>query len=325
VFNSAAQGISVDDTKGDVVVQFKADRDEVSTKKLRRKMQKEMRNRLYSHFVKAATLHGGSLVEELNTEDQVEEVKDLSHSLSDDDLVRACGGRTAHKGARHGQTMSAKLARVAEAERVYLEQLQARLKAKETAKQDKIKGANPPVDVDQALGKVDEPSANGSSTSAEISKKKKKKHKNKEVIKEDEASALESSPSEISTEPDLINEKRKKKKKDKDRDFDPSAEDESRKNKQGKSKKKSRDHSLEESTVKEEVLKSTPFPGGSAETNSQEQEEDPVHSSEAKKKKKKRKREHVADAAAPDPLESVPAVVGEPKKKKKRKDKEIKK
>ncbi|NWX10811.1 GPTC4 protein, partial [Caloenas nicobarica] len=44
----------------------------------------------------------------------------VSHRLTDEELMRACGGRTAHKGARHGLTMSAKLARLEEQERAFL-------------------------------------------------------------------------------------------------------------------------------------------------------------------------------------------------------------
>ncbi|NWY07794.1 GPTC4 protein, partial [Nothoprocta ornata] len=40
--------------------------------------------------------------------------------LTDKELIRACGGRTAHKGARHGLTMSAKLARLEQQEREFL-------------------------------------------------------------------------------------------------------------------------------------------------------------------------------------------------------------
>ncbi|XP_067878800.1 G patch domain-containing protein 4 [Heterodontus francisci] len=40
--------------------------------------------------------------------------------LTDEELVRACGGRTGHKGARHGVTMSAKLIRLEEQERQFL-------------------------------------------------------------------------------------------------------------------------------------------------------------------------------------------------------------
>ncbi|XP_010287157.1 PREDICTED: G patch domain-containing protein 4, partial [Phaethon lepturus] len=51
-----------------------------------------------------------------------EEKLDLSSArrLTDEELMRACGGCTAHKGARHGLTMRAKLARLEEQERAFL-------------------------------------------------------------------------------------------------------------------------------------------------------------------------------------------------------------
>merc|ERR1719397_483529 len=50
------------------------------------------------------------------------EDKDLSllRTLTDDELVKACGGRTAHKGGRHGHRMNAKLARIEKAEAEYM-------------------------------------------------------------------------------------------------------------------------------------------------------------------------------------------------------------
>merc|ERR1712141_262103 len=51
------------------------------------------------------------------------EDKDLSllRTLTDDELVKACGGRTAHKGGRHGHRMNAKLARIEKAEAEYMQ------------------------------------------------------------------------------------------------------------------------------------------------------------------------------------------------------------
>uniref|UniRef100_A0A8D2Q9Z7 G patch domain containing 4 n=1 Tax=Zonotrichia albicollis TaxID=44394 RepID=A0A8D2Q9Z7_ZONAL len=57
-----------------------------------------------------------------SSQEEEEEKLDLSsvRRLTDEELVQACGGRTAHKGARHGLTMSAKLARLEEQERAFL-------------------------------------------------------------------------------------------------------------------------------------------------------------------------------------------------------------
>ena len=106
---------------------------------MRRKARKEIRNKLYSNFVKSGTLTGGKMEVEEKDEDGVVEVKDLSKlkELTDDELVAACGGRTAHKGSRHGLKMTAKLDRIAEAEREYhgeIQQENARDQGRKTEK-----------------------------------------------------------------------------------------------------------------------------------------------------------------------------------------------
>ncbi|TNN37589.1 G patch domain-containing protein 4 [Liparis tanakae] len=53
--------------------------------------------------------------------------------LSDADLMRACGGRTAHKGARHGLTMSAKLARLERQEAEFMAKYETKSKTKSVA------------------------------------------------------------------------------------------------------------------------------------------------------------------------------------------------
>ena len=123
MFNKAAKNITVDESEtGEVKVDMNIDKSDLSTKKMRKKMMKKVRNQLYSNFVKSGTLTGGKM-EEVEKEEQMEVVKDLSKikELSDDQLVAACGGLTAHKGGRHGLNMKAKLDRIAEAEREFLE------------------------------------------------------------------------------------------------------------------------------------------------------------------------------------------------------------
>ena len=123
VFNKAAKNITVDeDTSGEVKVEMNLDKSDLSTKKMRKKARKEMRNKLYSNFVRSGTLTGGKMLEE-EAEEEMEVTKDLSKlkELSDDQLVAACAGLTAHKGGRHGLNMKAKLDRIAEAERDFME------------------------------------------------------------------------------------------------------------------------------------------------------------------------------------------------------------
>ena len=67
------------------------------------------------HFVKSETLTEGKVVKLdkeacSNSEDDEERVK--KRQLTDEELFEACGGMTAHKGARHGHKMSAKRSRL---------------------------------------------------------------------------------------------------------------------------------------------------------------------------------------------------------------------
>ena len=124
VFNKAAKNIKIDENEeGDIKVLMNMDKSDLSTKKMRKKMMKQIKSKLYSNFVRAGTMTGGKMEEAADKGEQVVEVdKDLSKikELSDDQLVEACGGLTAHKGGRHGLNMKAKLDRIAEAEREFL-------------------------------------------------------------------------------------------------------------------------------------------------------------------------------------------------------------
>merc|ERR1711936_1508011 len=73
------------------------------------------------NFVSAGTLTGGKMTSE-EPDEEMEMTKDLSKikELSDEQLVAACNGLTAHKGGRHGLNMKAKLDRIAEAEREFM-------------------------------------------------------------------------------------------------------------------------------------------------------------------------------------------------------------
>merc|ERR1719158_2705145 len=128
---------------------------------MRRKAQKEIKNKLYSNFVKSGTLTGGKM-EEVGNGDAVVEVTDLSKmkELTDDELVAACGGRTAHKGSRHGHKMTAKLDRIAEAEREYMEKYNNKIA------EDKSKKKKRALEIEEQEVVLTEPPV-----------KKKKKHK----------------------------------------------------------------------------------------------------------------------------------------------------
>lgn len=87
------------------------------------------RDKVYGTFVKSATLLSGqehavvsALSSDSSSSDEDENKLDLSSTtkLSDVQLMKACGGRTAHKGARHGLSMSAKLARLEQQEAEFM-------------------------------------------------------------------------------------------------------------------------------------------------------------------------------------------------------------
>ncbi|XP_071435689.1 G patch domain-containing protein 4 [Pithys albifrons albifrons] len=125
VFNKAAANIAVEARQDGISVKALSEQGgRISNKKPRK--ASSTRDLLYGRFVKAATLTAcgeESVTLPTSSESSEEEEKlDLSSArrLTDEELVQACGGRTAHKGARHGLTMSAKLARLEEQERAFL-------------------------------------------------------------------------------------------------------------------------------------------------------------------------------------------------------------
>merc|ERR1719193_2364515 len=152
--------------------------------------------------------------------------KDMSRlkELTDDELVAACGGRTAHKGSRHGLKMTAKLDRIAEAEREYMEKYNKKIKETKGKVEEKTTGQSEGNFIDQS---------EESSSSKEKKKKKKKRsledeveeapRKKKKLKKEVETESLSTEPRkkkhkelerssvEVSTE---VSKKKKKRKKE---------------------------------------------------------------------------------------------------------------
>ncbi|KAI8045630.1 G patch domain-containing protein 4 [Drosophila gunungcola] len=84
----------------------------------------------YDNFLQTSLLtqNGGEVVtsERIKVED-IEVTKVTV--LTDEELFKACGGRTAHKGARHGLKLSGKIARLEQQEREMLEKLQCKPKS----------------------------------------------------------------------------------------------------------------------------------------------------------------------------------------------------
>ncbi|XP_059530374.1 G patch domain-containing protein 4 [Myotis daubentonii] len=83
-------------------------------------------NMLYQKFVKTATLTSDGEKPDKDLEscsDDDNQEPQPSKILTDEMLLQACEGRTAHKAARHGITMKAKLARLEAQEQAFLAQL----------------------------------------------------------------------------------------------------------------------------------------------------------------------------------------------------------
>uniref|UniRef100_A0A8D0GBN7 G patch domain-containing protein 4 n=1 Tax=Sphenodon punctatus TaxID=8508 RepID=A0A8D0GBN7_SPHPU len=126
LFNKAAANIAVEAGQDGIQVKkLSEENGEITHKKPRKALG--IKNRLYGRFVKAATLTSAGeepakQASSSESSEDAEEKLDLSSAtkLTDEELIRACGGRTAHKGARHGLNMSAKLARLEEQERAFL-------------------------------------------------------------------------------------------------------------------------------------------------------------------------------------------------------------
>ncbi|KAG1947940.1 G patch domain-containing protein 4 [Pimephales promelas] len=128
VFNKASSSLVVEAAQTGVVVTKSTDSSDglISNKKPRKAQQ--AKSMLYGCFVKSATLLSGEQPEKTSDSDDSSSSEDedqkldlsTTTKLSDADLLKACGGRTAHKGARHGLTMSAKLARLEQQEQEFL-------------------------------------------------------------------------------------------------------------------------------------------------------------------------------------------------------------
>ncbi|EDW39184.1 GL13950 [Drosophila persimilis] len=219
-FNEAANNVEVQvQQNGQVSTNRKQGEEavEISTKGFSaRKLRKAKEQQAvagaatYDNFLQTALLtqNGGEVD---NTERiKVEDIAVTKVSvLTDEELFKACGGRTAHKGARHGLKLSGKLARIEQQEREMLEKLQSRQKSvldeeptKKKKKRDKSEqtqelqeeAEEQPEDV--AAEPVEEPvkykkkkrkTEESIETEAEPpvkSKKKKKKHKHRQEDKE---------------------------------------------------------------------------------------------------------------------------------------------
>ncbi|XP_012673633.2 G patch domain-containing protein 4 [Clupea harengus] len=252
VFNKASSNLSVESGQDGITVKKVNDDEEekgmISNKRpLKAMLSKDM---AYGRFVKSATLLSGeeqpeqrasSSDDSSDSEDDDDDRKlDLSSAahLTDAELLKVCGGRTAHKGARHGLTMNAKLARLEQQEQEFM------------AKYGKKATAVAPCTEPPTL-----PATQSSSNEDGAPKKTKPK---KEKKKRSEAEEIQDSVVVLEI-PDIPDEGRKQKRKKKkssaeqtDTDAgeapleDQQADDAESKKKKKKKKKRSRNQETEE-------------------------------------------------------------------------------
>ncbi|KAG8450019.1 hypothetical protein GDO86_016633 [Hymenochirus boettgeri] len=230
VFNKTASSISIEaDKDGVQVKRLKEESGTITNKKPRKALSNP--NMLYGRFIKSATLLSGgeqSMKEPSSSDssDSDEDEKlDLSSAtkLTDEDLIKVCGGRTAHKGARHGLTMSAKLSRLEEQEREFLDKYG---KKQETNKyKEQTLGALEEAGARKKKSR-DSPKNTESSDSHEARRHKKKKRKKEKLDEKEEGMLGNEEVLDFNTEQEDNSAKKKKKKsKKKEQDLSPPREE----------------------------------------------------------------------------------------------------
>ncbi|KAH8406445.1 hypothetical protein KR215_000919 [Drosophila sulfurigaster] len=200
-FNEASSNVSVQvEENGKVSTGRKAGEEavEISTKGYSARKLKKAKDQqrdaeggaVYENFLKSALLtqEGGEVV---NT-DRIK-VDDITvskvHVMTDEELFKACGGRTAHKGARHGLKLSGKLARVEQQEREMLERLQGKRREPEKEEpvklQDKIREPEPEEPVKVKKKKLKKNKAEVEEIADEATPVKTKKRRQVEAAEEE--------------------------------------------------------------------------------------------------------------------------------------------
>lgn len=117
-YNKAANNIKVDSQIDDVLISVQKENTNDLSEDSNKKQVKFQPSAKYSNFLKTSTLLNGNLITENSNVSKVEDAACITNvSLTDEELFQICGGRTAHKGARHGLTLSGKLNRIEKQEK----------------------------------------------------------------------------------------------------------------------------------------------------------------------------------------------------------------
>nr|XP_002126980.1 G patch domain-containing protein 4-like [Ciona intestinalis] len=180
-YKNATNNIHVQVTENGVKVQSKEESKSMCTYKVATKLRSR-REVLYGRFVKSGTLTGG-VMDGVDSSDTSEDEIVGNNALSDEQLFKVCGGRTAHKGARHGLKLSGKLERLAQQESkdLLVSQVEAPAKKKKKKKKAICKGDSPTLKPRKDNSVSEQPVLKTDSTKK---KKKRKKHREKEAADE---------------------------------------------------------------------------------------------------------------------------------------------
>ncbi|XP_063952420.1 G patch domain-containing protein 4-like [Lytechinus pictus] len=129
VFNQAAKNIHVENTEEGVQVKKGTKSTLISNKRSTHENKKKP-TLLYGAFVKRGTLNpDGAISQDKDSTSSSDESDDENdkppetYEGNDEMLFKACGGRTAHKGARHGLLLSGKLQRIEQQENYHSKQV----------------------------------------------------------------------------------------------------------------------------------------------------------------------------------------------------------
>ncbi|XP_061393861.1 G patch domain-containing protein 4 [Musca vetustissima] len=294
VFNDAANNVDIKQDGESITVDLKNEADgvEITTKGYSVKKLKKAKgeSESYNNFIQSATLTSrGSEIEKGDRPEPSDIEIPTVNVLTDEELFKACGGRTAHKGARHGLKLSGKLARIEQQENELLakmmeaKQNQAGVEENSTDNKKKKK---------QTLEKTNEES---NVELTETSEKKKKKRKQKSD--EDEELECNTVSEEIPSKP-------KKKKKYK------------------QEKETTEDIDVENSNVTEE---DSPIKHKKKKKQKEVEEENPTENvGEHKKKKKDKEAKMVEDSDIVEAPENIEPAVDETVSKKKKNKKKSK-
>lgn len=143
-YDNAAKNISVKKDKKRTVIETIGESEVISTKKRKSKYKdKDLDKSKKFVKVSALTVNGEERTRNLCSSDSEDSDPEAKSSgvlkLTDEELFKACGGRTVHKGARHGVKMNAKLARIEEQEKIMLELLTKKQSDRENSSKTKSK------------------------------------------------------------------------------------------------------------------------------------------------------------------------------------------